>query len=46
MKEEIEKEDAFLTELLNMEEAPQYQTNGVMCPMLFFCKLLSLVFNK
>ena len=46
MKEEIEKENTFLTELLNMEEAPHYQTNKVMCPMLFFCKHLSLVVNK
>ena len=29
MKEEIEKENDFLTELLNLEEAPNYQRAGV-----------------
>ena len=43
MREEIEKENAFLSELLNMEEAPHYQTNKVICPMLSFCKHLTLV---
>ena len=43
MKEEMDKENDFLTELLNMEEAPNHQTNKVMCPMLSFCKHLSLV---
>ena len=46
MKEELDKENDFLTELLNLEEAPNHQTNKVMCPMLSFCKHLSLVVNK